>query len=324
MHSWYLKRDLFCSMKKSIVFFFALCLFLIARNAIAQLPNYAPDSIIYYQLPSLDTNKKVPVTKETFTYNQHYVPLEKNFYRWDPLQRQWLHEARYKFLYLKNEIIVEKYTIQNNRNEILIARNLAKTDQNNRIIETTLLTKDRYSNKHDRRNKYELTYTNDTLSKVAFFEQGTTFFQQREMNFKYLPLQLIVNEKTFSETAGLVSEIERQYFFKNKRQNVCKIFDKTTKTLVRTDSFCYHLDSLLATYSIVAPSQQALKPSHDASAITKYDYYLSGHLKSVTKLILDNKQAPKSDYANTLIRYFVNVKSPVSIGKSYSFDISDF
>lgn len=298
-------------------------IFFVVSKAEAQLKQYFPDSIIYYSLRSTDTASKVPLRKELFKYDKDFSLVEKTMFRWDLLKNKWLLEAKFSLSYRKNEIHVEKYVIENEKNEILVARNIAVLDDKGEIIETTSFNKDRYSDKHDRRNKFEYEYKKDTLVTMRFFEQSTTFFLKKQIKYQFLYNKMLILEKTFSEIDGSIVEKSTEGRFEKGLLVSRSVLEKASNELVAKDSFLYSngvLTSLIST--AYAVNKEKKSKSKDAS-ISNYEYDGAGQLKSIATLKLDEHGKPKNHHTNTYKRYFISEKSTIKPPRLHTIDLTN-
>jgi hypothetical protein len=266
----------------------------------------ASDSIIYNQLLSIENGSILPLRKQTFVYSIDQKVKEKNTFRWERNKNQWIPEYKYRYIYHTGELLIEKFAIENQKNEILIARNIALLDTNGSILKVELFNVDRYSGKSERQNAQEFEYKGDTLISYQLFEQGTTFFKKKEVKYLYQKQKWTFLEKTFHEVKGDVTEKKYEYLISNGLPAEL-LLRNANGEIIQKDSFEYN-NKLLVRWHIAA-FESSGKSKQAAHTLKSYVYDEANQLKSCSTIHRNHQKKEVNHSANAIINYYSNKKT---------------
>ncbi len=310
-----------CKVKQIIPSFFIVISCVLSTPAKCQGFQPFADSIIYYQLLSIENESKLPLRKETFVYTMGQKAKEKSTFRWDRNVNLWIPEYTYRFIYHASELLIEKWAIENRKNEILVARNIAFLDTNGSIIKMEMFKVDRYSGKSVRQNAQEFEYKGDTLINYQLFEQGTTFFKKKELKFLFQRQKWTKLEKTFQEVSGEVIEKKYDYSLHNALP-VQLVLRNTKGETIQKDSFEYKNKLLVRWFT------EAIKRS-DKSTVSQhsmksYRYDENGQLKTSSTIRLNQQKNVTNHSGNTLTDYYSSKNSICKPDVLFTVDPADF
>ncbi|MBK7690268.1 MAG: hypothetical protein IPJ31_03835 [Bacteroidetes bacterium] len=309
-----------CKVKQIIPSFFIVISCVLSTPAKCQGFQPFADSIIYYQLLSIENESKMPLRKETFIHSMDQKAKEKNTFRWDRIMNQWTPEYRYRFIYRDAELLVEKFAIENQKNEILIARNIAQIDTNGFIVGTEMFKVDRYSGKSERQSAQKFEYKGDTITNWQLFVQGTTFLNKRSEDL-YQRQKWIQIEKLFHELLGQL--IERNYEYSVLNGLPIQMIIRNAKAeIIQKDSFVYKNLLLLNCFSEIF--DRVDKSSASQHSAKSYFYNETGQLYAASIIRLNSKKKAMNHSGNTITTYYSNRKPNGTPGIGRSIDPSDF
>ena len=304
--------------KKCLVVFIGS--FFYAYASFANHKTFRFDTLIVYQLLSLDTASKVAVKKELNTYNENQQLIEKKVMIYDQKKDLWLPQKRFVLQYFKSEIMVNCFNNESSNQEIQFGRYILLLDEHQHIIECTKLDKDRYADKYYRRSKYELTYKNDTLRSKIFFNEGTIFYKNEETIFDYSKNLVFIHEKIFEESGVEKSASDKEVSFSNQQIKSIQYYNEK-KVCLYKDTFYYKKDTLI--------HMDAFKYSGGNEKIKTLSHRifykeLKGQIESATLLYYNKAQQPVADARNYYIKYSTSTKNLQQILGILQYDIDYF
>jgi hypothetical protein len=290
-----------CKVKQIILSFFIVITCVLSTPAKCQGFQPFADSIIYYQLVSVEHDSKLPFRKEAFAYTLDQKVKEKRTFRWDRKNNQWILEYKYRFIFRDQEMLIEKVAVENQKNEILIARNIAFLDTNGSIVKMEMFKVDRYSGKSVRQNAQEFEYKGDTLISYKLFEQGTTFFKKKEVNYLYQKHKWSQLEKTFEEVQSNIEEKKYDYSILDGLPT--KMVLRSNKgEVIRKDSFEHRKKLLSSWYTEIIEHNEKSKLSQHSMKYYRYDEF--DQIKTISTIRLNPQKKAINHSGNTITYYY--------------------
>ncbi len=285
-------------MKKSTVFllFFVLCCY---ASLFAQTRSGKTDSLLIFQVLSTDTSALLPSSKTVNVYSPDDKLTERRIFFWEKKSNKWIQRKRFTLHHFANEILVDCFHNEGNKQEILTGRMSVLLNAEKNITECSIYEKERYTDRYHLLRKLLFVYRKDTLLHQEEFVQGTTFYRKSEMNRLFGENSIQLTTKQFDETGRTIGSAQREMILHNNK--VIRHTSKTdTNKAVQIDSMYYQHDTLVATCHCT----QNTEKEHIAVALyTEKFLYRPNGTVDILMLYHDANRKPLTDNRNTLKRY---------------------
>ena len=276
---------------------------------------YRPDSILYFELPGVDTLGARAIKKITYEYDRQFRPLVCNEFRWDRLSEKWINSNRMRYQYIQNEVIISRFSIDMNFTERPVDKLYYVYNQFPlRIREIRRETSDSASKRITLRERTRYEYdAKDSLLSAETFVASTTFYRKSSMKYQRSNKLWTTEYKEFRETDNNELFTERIEYTRTiggyrlkklihsidtlKNRTTVVIFDKNGQRLCDSS------------YSLTPKGSKPLKQYY---SIQWYQYN-GEHLKGILFLETEAKGSPKRSTKNQWIKYFCRSDSPILV-----------
>lgn len=270
------------------------------NHSLGQLNVFFSDTVIYTIFKENDTLHPRNSARVISSFGKKNELLQKDTYIWSEQERKWNHKTKASYRYFPDEIVETLFSIVG-QFERKNSDKKYKLNKNGKIIECNSYLD--LGKKLQLTDRWQYTYSKDTLQSIKYERNSTTFFKEHEINLTYIKDEIQVDERHYQEIQpGKYSERKQYLGYKNGQVMMLTLerSEASKPDTIISNKYnalnLLHSDTTFITYKTKAKNRNYLKTS-------QYYYTATGQLTKKIIYYLNPDGSLDKNRNNELILY---------------------